>query len=122
MITLVVCLLAMLAPLQPAMAAPAARDPDLNGIVGYATRAYGPEYLAMRLPRGTIVHVCGPAGCVTATVNDYGPSRRLHPDRIADLSWVDFGRVCGSHAQGLCPARATVVTGPIKPPATDTEG
>jgi hypothetical protein len=100
--------------------AKAAEGRQLSGIVGYAVPGLGADYLAMRLPRGTHVHICGPAGCVNATVNDYGPSRRLHPDRIADLSYPDFAAVCGPHSMGLCRATATTIRVPGDLPATDT--
>ncbi len=92
--------------------------PLVGGIVGYAAPSYGPAYLAMRLPRGTHVHICGPAGCAYAVVSDFGPVARLH--RLADLSWADFGRVCGAHRQGLCRAQATLLEVPPQLPATDT--
>ncbi len=94
--------------------------PIVGGVVGYASPSYGPRYLAMRLPRGTHVHICGPAGCAYAVVSDYGPSKRLHPERIADLSWRDFGRVCGAHSMGLCRAQAELLEVPPELPATDT--
>ena len=36
----------------------------------------------MRLPRGTIVIMCGDGGCVERVVNDYGPVKK---SRIVDL-------------------------------------
>jgi hypothetical protein len=73
----------------------------------------------MRLPRGTHVRICGPLDCVRRTVNDYGPSKRLHPDRVADLSARDFTRTCGPLSMGLCHVRVWVLGG-IGLPETST--
>jgi hypothetical protein len=48
---------------------------------------------AMRLPRGTLVRICGDGGCIVRTVTDYGPVNRN--GRIVDLYRPDFFRVCG---------------------------
>jgi hypothetical protein len=48
---------------------------------------------AMRLPRGTVVRICGDGGCIERTVTDYGPSKG--GGRIADLYRPDFFKVCG---------------------------
>lgn len=61
---------------------------------------YDAGYTAMRLPRGTTVIVCGDGGCLTRTVNDYGPQK---PSRIIDLYRPDFFRICG------CPSWSGVV-------------
>jgi hypothetical protein len=47
---------------------------------------------AMRLPRGTVVVICGAAGCIQRTITDYGPGGR---GRVADLMPRDFVAVCG---------------------------
>lgn len=48
---------------------------------------------AMRLPRGTIIRVCGPTGrCLDRVVNDYGPIAGT--DRIIDLYRPDFFKIC----------------------------
>ena len=47
---------------------------------------------AMRLPRGTVVKICGKGGCIVRVVNDYGPQRK---SRVVDLYRPDFFRVCG---------------------------
>ena len=52
---------------------------------------------AMRLPRGTIVKICGKGGCIVRVVNDYGPQKR---SRVVDLYRPDFFAVCG------CPSYA----------------
>jgi hypothetical protein len=47
---------------------------------------------AMRLPRGTIVKICGPGGCIVRVVNDYGPQKK---SRVVDLYRPDFFAICG---------------------------
>ena len=47
---------------------------------------------AMRLPRGTIVKICGDGGCIVRVVNDYGPQKK---SRVVDLYRPDFFVVCG---------------------------
>ena len=54
----------------------------------------------MRLPRGTIVIICGAGGCIERVVNDYGPQA---PSRIVDLQRADFFEICG------CPSWSGVV-------------
>lgn len=60
----------------------------LTGIASY----YNAGYTAMRLPRGTIIVVCGAAACLERVINDYGPGI---PERIIDLYKPDFFTVCG---------------------------
>lgn len=48
---------------------------------------------AMRLPRGTVVVICGNGGCIERTVNDYGPSKA--GGRVVDMYRPDFFRICG---------------------------
>ena len=52
---------------------------------------------AMRLPRGTVVKICGNGGCIVRVVNDYGPQKK---SRVVDLYRPDFFEVCG------CPSYA----------------
>jgi hypothetical protein len=47
---------------------------------------------AARLPRGTLIRICGPAACIERIVNDYGPGI---PSRVVDLMPADFRTVCG---------------------------
>jgi hypothetical protein len=47
---------------------------------------------AMRLPRGTIVKICGKGGCIVRVVNDYGPQKK---SRVVDLYRPDFFAICG---------------------------
>jgi len=60
-------------------------------ISGYAT-FYDNGTTAMRLPRGTIVVICGANGCIDRVVNDYGPVKEI---RVVDLYRPDFFRICG---------------------------
>ena len=78
-----------------------------HGIASYVRASLGSHYLASRLPKGTRLRVCGPAGCISGTVNDYGPSKRLHPERIVDLSAYWFTNVCGPLSMGLCKVTVT---------------
>lgn len=48
---------------------------------------------AMRLPRGTVVVICGAGGCIERTITDYGPSAK--GGRIIDMYRPDFFRICG---------------------------
>jgi len=72
-------------------AAASVRKPPRYTLTGIAT-FYDNGTTAMRLPRGTIVIVCGAGGCVERVVNDYGP---IKPSRIVDLYRPDFFDVCG---------------------------
>jgi hypothetical protein len=47
---------------------------------------------AMRLPRGTVVKICGKGGCIVRVVNDYGPQKKT---RVVDLYRPDFFAICG---------------------------
>jgi hypothetical protein len=48
---------------------------------------------AMRLPRGTVVVICGKADCIERTINDYGPTAA--GGRVVDLYRPDFFAICG---------------------------
>lgn len=76
---------------QPDPGAAFVRKPPRYTLTGIAT-FYDNGTTAMRLPRGTIVVVCGNGGCVERVVNDYGP---IKPSRIVDLYRPDFFDVCG---------------------------
>ena len=76
---------------QPEGAVDSSRKPPKYTLKGEAT-FYDNGTTAMRLPRGTIVIICGDAGCIERTVNDYGP---VKPSRIVDLYRPDFFRICG---------------------------
>ena len=77
--------------IQPAPAADSSRKPPKYTMKGEAT-FYDNGTTAMRLPRGTVIIVCGPGGCVERVVNDYGPQK---PSRIIDLYRPDFFDICG---------------------------
>jgi hypothetical protein len=63
-------------------------------MAGWATW-YDNGTTALRLPRGTVVVICGSGGCVERTVTDYGPVAGYRPVRVADLMPSDFVSVCG---------------------------
>jgi hypothetical protein len=65
--------------------------PPRYTLSGYAT-FYDNGTTAMRLPRGTIVVICGGGGCIQRVVTDYGPVKE---SRIVDLYRPDFFRICG---------------------------
>jgi hypothetical protein len=48
---------------------------------------------AMRIPRGTIIVICGAAGCLERVVNDYGPAAST--GRVIDMYKPDFFAICG---------------------------
>jgi len=60
-------------------------------LTGFAT-FYDNGTTAMRLPRGTVVRICGAGGCIQRTVTDYGPQKK---SRVVDLYRPDFFKVCG---------------------------
>jgi hypothetical protein len=82
-------------------APPSARSATVHGqpkqvLTGGAT-FYDNGTTAMRLPRGTVVKICGAGGCIVRVVNDYGPVKK---SRVVDLYRPDFFRICG------CPSYA----------------
>jgi hypothetical protein len=76
---------------QPEPGAGSVQKPPKYKLTGSAT-FYDNGTTAMRLPRGTIVVICGAGGCIQRTVTDYGPQR---PNRIVDLYRPDFFAICG---------------------------
>lgn len=60
-------------------------------ISGWAT-FYDNGTTAMRIPRGSVVRICGKGGCIERVVNDHGPQK---PSRIVDLYRPDFFAICG---------------------------
>jgi hypothetical protein len=76
---------------QPPSASGSTLKPPKYTISGYAT-FYDNGTTAMRLPRGTVVRICGAGGCLERTVTDYGP---IKPIRIVDMYRPDFFKVCG---------------------------
>ena len=84
---------------QPQPGSQSSRKPPKYTLRGEAT-FYDNGTTAMRLPRGTVIVVCGRGGCLERVVNDYGPQR---PSRIIDLYRPDFFAICG------CPSWSGVV-------------
>lgn len=76
---------------QPEAGSDWLQKPPRYTLTGIAT-FYDNGTTAMRLPRGTIVIICGRGGCVERVVNDYGP---IKPSRIVDLYRADFFAICG---------------------------
>jgi hypothetical protein len=76
---------------QPASPVDEVWKPPRYTLSGYAT-FYDHGTTAMRLPRGTVVRICGEGGCIERTVTDYGPT---NTSRIVDLYRPDFFAVCG---------------------------
>jgi hypothetical protein len=76
---------------QPQAPSGADWKPPKYTISGYAT-FYDHGTTAMRLPRGTVVRICGDGGCIERTVTDYGPQKKI---RIVDMYRPDFFRICG---------------------------
>ena len=60
----------------------------LSGLASF----YDAGFTAMRLPKGTVVRICGAGGCILRTVTDYGPQS---PGRVIDLYRPDFFAICG---------------------------
>ncbi len=76
---------------QPDAGAASIRKPAKYTLTGGAT-FYDNGTTAMRLPRGTIVVICGDGGCIERVVNDYGPQKQ---SRVVDLYRPDFFKICG---------------------------
>ena len=79
---------------QPGSTATSVEKPPRFTLTGFAS-FYDHGTTAMRLPRGTVVVICGAGGCIERRVTDYGPSAAIRPARIADLYRPDFFAVCG---------------------------
>ena len=76
---------------QPDAGASSIRKPAKYTLTGGAT-FYDNGTTAMRLPRGTVVVICGNGGCIERVVNDYGPQKK---SRVVDLYRPDFFAICG---------------------------
>jgi hypothetical protein len=76
---------------QPDAGAASIRKPAKYTLTGGAT-FYDNGTTAMRLPRGTLVVICGNGGCIERVVNDYGPQKK---SRVVDLYRPDFFAICG---------------------------
>jgi hypothetical protein len=86
---------------QPSVAAAFSIKPPRSTLKGTAS-FYDNGTTAMRLPRGTIIRICGPGGCLERVVNDYGPV--ISTGRIVDMYRPDFFAICG------CPSYSGVTT------------
>jgi hypothetical protein len=95
----------------------------IGGWISWAEPDFGPDYLATRFPRGTLVRICA-VECIVRVTTDFGPSAAIDPPRIADLAVLDWEQLCHlPRDRGLC--RGTVETiGPratLPPPDTGGE-
>lgn len=92
------------------------------GRANYANPSHGPDYLAIRADRGTLVRICGAGACWVTRSTDYGPDKDTGD--IADIALVQFARICGwtiEHARRMGECDVTVERlGDIKPPETST--
>jgi hypothetical protein len=76
----------------PKVSAASSWKPPLYSVSGTAS-FYSNGTTAMRLPRGTVIVVCGAAGCLERVINDYGPSAA--GGRLIDMYKPDFFAICG---------------------------
>jgi hypothetical protein len=76
---------------QPEPGATEERQPPRYTLSGVAT-FYHAGSTAMRLPRGTLVVICGDGGCIERVIDDYGP---ISEARLVDLYVGDFFEICG---------------------------
>ncbi len=76
---------------QPVGSSGVAWKPPKYTMSGYAS-FYDNGTTAMRMPRGTVVRICGSGGCLERTVTDYGPVKAI---RVVDMYRPDFFSVCG---------------------------
>ena len=84
----------------PDRAPQAVTSPPRTALRGTASWGNGWTGVVTRLPRGTVIRVCGPLGCWSGRSVGYGPAVRTH--RVADLSRSVFSRICGDPSAGLC--------------------
>jgi hypothetical protein len=66
--------------------------PARSTLTGFAS-FYDNGTTAMRLPRGTLIVICGAGGCIERVVTDYGPSKA--GGRLIDMYRPDFFAICG---------------------------
>jgi len=79
-------------PTLPAVSSGWSWKPPKYSVSGTAS-FYSNGTTAMRLPRGTVIVVCGAAGCLERVINDYGPVAST--GRVIDMYKPDFFAVCG---------------------------
>jgi hypothetical protein len=94
----------------------------IKGVANFADPSHGIDYLAMRLPRGTDVRICGDGGCLSMTVNDYGPAKSTGD--IADIALVRFAAVCDytiEQARRMGECEVVISYGARELPPTDIE-
>lgn len=92
------------------------------GTASFMAPKYGPDYLALPDGPGHRVTICGPAACITRTSTDAGPDKAMQrAGRVADLSFRDFGIVCGCDPWTVGLVRVTVSRETLATlPPTDT--
>lgn len=76
----------------PTVSAQSSWKPPKETVSGTAS-FYSNGTTAMRLPRGTVIVVCGAAGCLERVINDYGPA--AYTGRVIDMYKPDFFAICG---------------------------
>ncbi len=69
-------------------------------LVGTGSWGDGWSGVVTRLPRGTVIQVCGPLACWSGRSVGYGPAKWT--GRITDMSRTVFSEVCGAPSMGLC--------------------
>jgi hypothetical protein len=79
-------------PKIPAASAAWSWKPPRTTMSGYAS-FYDNGTTAMRIPRGTVIVICGNGGCIERVVNDYGPAAST--GRVIDMYRPDFFKICG---------------------------
>lgn len=67
--------------------------PPLSTLSGTASFYDNGTTAMTAVPRGTIIVICGAAGCIQRVVNDYGPAKWT--GRIIDMYRPDFFAICG---------------------------
>lgn len=77
---------------QPVTRAGSAWKGPRSRLTGFAS-FYDNGTTAMRLPKGTVLRICGAGGCIERTVTDYGP--KAGTGRIIDMYRPDFFKICG---------------------------
>jgi hypothetical protein len=102
-------LCALLLALASLIAVPYESAETYQGIASQAGESHGPNYLAMREPRGTKARICGAGDCMT----DYGPSARIRPKRVADIAVGHWERITGlPRSRGLGQVTVTILSRP----------
>ena len=76
----------------PSLSVATAWKTPLYSVTGTAS-FYDFGTTAMRIARGTVVRICGAAGCIERTIRDYGPIES--GGRLIDMYRPDFFKICG---------------------------